>query len=807
MKNYIFCCIVFCGLTDKVVAQVIENNINLYGINLPQEKIHIHFDKETYLPGETIWFKAYLLEENLPSSRSTNFYAALYDETGKLIQQKLCPIFNSTTDGHFNIPDSLQSKYLICRAYTWWMMNFDSSFLFTKTIKLINNKPSIPYQKSIHKVILQFFPEGGEVIEGERNTIAFKANYGNGLPYAINGVIKKQQTGEVVMPLKSLHDGMGKFDITIEPNEKFYAEWADEKGVLQQTYLPKGKPVGVSLKMILQKNKLVFNIINKSVSDSLHILMYMYQKVFYSTNLLVTSSDPYTGVVPINTLPDGTMQLTVFDVNWHPVAERIAFINNGNYALNTKIINKAINLQKRGKNIIELEVADTVATNMSLSITDGEINKDYYDKTITTNLLLSGDVKGYVHNPAYYFTNTIDDILKEHLDLVMLTNGWRRYNWDKMLAVTIPAIKDNPDNYLRVNGQLSKKVMNKENIDESVNLIIKTKDSTNNFYLIKPDNKGLIEQAGLIFYDSAKILFSFNKKKIWNTEMTFSTSNFTLKQPFAINNYNNYNTWDTVNILNQTASLLTYYGMVNNNTQFNKDKTLQTVIVKSSDRRNWKNDPLFKMNQRYADGLFRGPSGYDFDVMHDDMAFSKQDIYNYMVGKVPGITVNFSGGVKSFTTTDAKSAIGIVKGLILFINERRAENDEIASLNIEDIAYVKYLDTYGAELGLPHALCFYLKKGDDLIDRRPKSTDLQSVKIAGYSPIKEFYSPDYTQSNTSASVDSRITLLWLPNIITNSSNRKIPITFYNNDFSKKLRIVLEGINDEGKMVHIEKIIE
>ena len=124
-------------------TQSVENSINLYGANFPQEKIHIHFDKESYLPGETIWFKAYILEENLPSGRSTNFYAALYDEQGKLVQQQISPIFSSTSDGHFVIPDSLQSTQLICRAYTRWMLNFDTTMLYSQSIKIINNNTPV----------------------------------------------------------------------------------------------------------------------------------------------------------------------------------------------------------------------------------------------------------------------------------------------------------------------------------------------------------------------------------------------------------------------------------------------------------------------------------------------------------------------------------------------------------------------------------------------------------------------------------------------------------------------------------------
>ena len=141
-------------------AQSIENSINLYGTNFPQEKIHVHFDKEVYLPGETIWFKAYVFEENLPSERSTNFYAALYDENGKLIQEHLSPVFSSTTDGHFKIPDRLQSKEQICRAYTSWRMNFDTTLFFSKAIKLINKNAKVQHQEK--KARQHLFPWGGD---------------------------------------------------------------------------------------------------------------------------------------------------------------------------------------------------------------------------------------------------------------------------------------------------------------------------------------------------------------------------------------------------------------------------------------------------------------------------------------------------------------------------------------------------------------------------------------------------------------------------------------------------------------------
>ncbi len=809
-KVHFVCCIIFLVFcSSRLNAQTIENSINLLGTNFPQEKIHIHFDKESYLPGETIWFKAYLFEENLPSERSTNFYAALYDEQGKLIQQQISPVFNSSSDGHFIIPDSLQATQVICRAYTTWMLNFDTSLLFTQSIKIISSKVSANRSDANKTTSLQFFPEGGDIIEGVVNTVAFKASYNNGLPFYFEGAIKKQETGEVMMPLNIMHDGMGKFDLDFKPGDKYYAEWIDNNGIKQQTWLPAAKSRGVSLKLTVQKDKLYFNLLNKTGSDSLHVLMYMYQKVFYKTSIKVSAAEPFTGMVPVSALPSGTMQLTVFDANWQPVAERVAFINNNNFTINAAVITKEISTQKRGKNSIEILVADTIPANMSLSISDADMNGEVTDNSIVSNFLLKGDVKGYIHNPAFYFTNNTDAILRTKLDLVMLTHGWRRYNWANMMVQKMPAIKFPADEYLGVYGQIGKETMNKMEKEERVNLIIKTADSTSNFYSMLPDKAGLLRQTGLVFYDTAKVYFSFNKNKTNNNQIAFGKFNFTYPVSNAINNYKDYLLPDTAGVVsNPNTSLFEYYVANNGIKKYNDEKTLTGVTVKTGGRRNWQNDPLLKMDEKYASGMFSaGATGYSVDVVHDEKSWTKLDFYNYLRSAMPSILIG------NFNLTSGRPLTYNGKSVLVYIDEQLMTTSELENLSLSQVAYMKLIPYFmgsgpeGGSSGLMPALAVYTRKGDDLIDRRPTDKDLGLVKIAGYSPIKEFYSPDYSQSNTTTGTDARTTLLWLPYIFTDAANRKVPIIFYNNDFTKKMRIVLEGINDEGKMIRIEKIIE
>lgn len=796
-------------ISAELRAQTIENSISLYGANFPQEKIYVHFDKEVYLPGETIWFKAYVFEENLPSERSTNFYSALYNEQGKLISHSVSPIFGATADGHFNIPDTIKTSQLIYRAYTSWMMNFDTSLLFSKAIKLTGNDIKKNSAAAEMTSALHFFPEGGTLIDGIKNTIAFKANYNNGLPFDVVATLKKQETGEEVMPIKSLHNGMGRFDLDMEPGSKYYAEWMDHKGQLQQTWLPLAKQAGVSLKLTIQKEKLFYNIINKTGSDSLHVIMYMYQKLFYKNSVAVAAAEAFTGMVPVGKLPSGVMQVTVFDSRWQPVAERVAFINNNNFSTDASLSTISVNMQKRGRNTLEISVPDTIPANMSLSISDADMNAAGMGNTIISGLLMKGDIRGYVHDPAFYFTSNTDADLKAKLDLVMLTHGWRRYNWNDMALQKTPVIRSTADEYLGVYGQVSKNLMQNMDKEEQVNLIIKTIDSTNTFYSIKPDKDGLLKQSGLVFYDSAKVYFSFNKNKTNNSQIAFSKFNFTYPALYPIADPRGLLAPDTTGVVLQPGlSLFQYYSSNNGIRKFNEEKTMQGVVVKAGAGRNWKNDPLVKMDERYASGLFSGGSvGYSFDVLHDEKAWTKPDIYSYIRNNIPGLMIG------SFNLASGRSLSYRDKPVLVYIDEHEMTTSDLENLSLTQVAYIKLLPNFlgrGPEdggTGINPVLSVYTRKGDDLIDRRPTEKDLGFVKVAGFSAIKEFYSPDYSQANNNSGTDARTTLLWMPYLLTDKGNRKIPVVFYNNDFTRRFRIVLEGINEEGKLIHIEKFVQ
>ena len=149
----------FFFVTSSLKAQSFDSVLNTLDTKYPQEKLHVHFDKNFYNPGETIWFKAYLFSGNVPSLISRTLYAELLDDQGKVLQRKTAPVAESGAAAAFDLPVNLSSSRVFVRVYTRWMLNFDSSFLFLKAFPIVtaqkeSSKPVVSQQAAY----LNFFP-------------------------------------------------------------------------------------------------------------------------------------------------------------------------------------------------------------------------------------------------------------------------------------------------------------------------------------------------------------------------------------------------------------------------------------------------------------------------------------------------------------------------------------------------------------------------------------------------------------------------------------------------------------------------
>lgn len=223
-------------------VEQINTIVNKYIAEHPQEKIHIHFNKNNYVIGDTIWFKAYLLNANNGnrlSSISKIIHLLIVDPNGKE-QRLILPVDKGMSAAQIILSDSLYQpgKYMI-NAYTQVMRNYNAAYFFNHTIQIgvqdqsnsinyaSNNLKSLAAKKvnidtATKKLIIDFFPEGGSLVNGIRSKVAFKATDQNGNSLSIKGFIADER-GDKVALFKTLHKGMGIFALTPKLGAKYLA--------------------------------------------------------------------------------------------------------------------------------------------------------------------------------------------------------------------------------------------------------------------------------------------------------------------------------------------------------------------------------------------------------------------------------------------------------------------------------------------------------------------------------------------------------------------------------------------------------
>lgn len=765
----------------------------------PQEKIYVHFDKSYYNPGETIWFKAYVFAGIDPSETSKNFYAELVDEQGNVFSQKTAPIAFSGASGSFDLDSNLNKRIIYFRGYTISILNSDTSFLYTKAIRILTTKGTAAKTSPVAKTTtVKFLPEGGDWVLGLPSKIAFIATDQQDLPVAISGSIVDNK-GTKLTDFKTLHNGMGQFVLIPEEGKTYSAVWKDASGKQYTTALPAAKTQGVILKITDDNGNKRFSLYRSNeVAEELkqvHVVGYINQQMAFESNINLENRLTAAGIFPTGELPSGILQITLFDKNFKPVAERISFVNNRNYELDGDAYFTQKNFTKRGLNQVEILLTDTIPANLSLSIVDADLNEaSPMDDNIISRMLLTGDLRGKITDPYYYFFSNADSAAI-HLDMVMLTHGWRRYNWENVMAgkTTTPRWKES--NYLSLNGKIAGLLPNSFSTDLQLVGILQTADSAKNFINLPVQRNGNVSMEGLVFYDNAKLFFNFNKKSLTFDKSMLIVDNG-LRKGFN-------------KIIPDTAMKLglpeVSAAIAANNLKYNK-MTLQAnrLMAKSNIMENITVSAKVKtakekMEEKYVSGLFSGDAR-GFDLVNDPLASAYMDIFQYLQGKVAGLQISTGGGEPSLSWRGGSP--------VVYLNEMQADISMLQSTPVSDIAYVKVFRPGESIVsgGGNGVIAVYTRKGGDVTPDQ-NARGLSYVQLMGYSALKQFYSPDYaTVSERHSYDDLRSTLYWEPNIFLDKGRRRLRLKFYNNDITKKFRLVMEGFNAFGRLIHVEKEI-
>lgn len=776
---------------DKI-TQALEQ----YAKRFPQEKVYLQVDKDYYGAGETIWFKAYVLLQGQPSLSATNLYVELIDKTGKIVSKKLISIGGATGSGAFEVPELMPAGQYQIRAYTAWMLNFDPEYLFYKDIEIFDSQHpgNLPTKPAGNDFAVNFFPEGGNAIVGVGGRIAFKAIDQQGLPIEVNGIVQNLK-GETVALIKTTKDGMGMFDLTPVAGETYKAVVQTSKGQQKTVLLPVIKASGVGFKLFNKGTRIFYQTLpsakDNPVFNNMFIVAQMQQHVVYKAKLNAAEGQ-LSGFIPTANLPSGIVQFTIFNSDGLPLAERIAFVRK-NDQLTIGIQNTKINNQPRQKNILEIKVPDTLLTSLSIAITDADqvvLSPD--QNNILSNLLLTSDLKGYIANPAQYLKD-MEPATMQGLDLVMMTNGWRRFTWDKILHNYLPDIKYPYEQGLLLKGVATMNKGANPLANGRVDFILKQPiDTSTAFSSVTTNDRGEFAVDRLQFVDTVNVFYRANDpNKAWKDinvkfdphffeTQTIAAMPYPFKEPQPIES----------NVLNS------FLNTVNENNAVYRSISQKPVFLKEVNVKEKRLSKAQTVEARYATGMFSAGDGYAFDLTGGENG--ALSIFQYLAAKVPGLVVNMAEATPSLNYRGGPP--------VLFLNEMPTSVGMLNNINIQDVAFIKVLrPTFvGGFGGSNGAIAIYLRRGGD--SKSDVDTHgFEKFRKAGYDIVKEFYAPDYTvRKDIHILQDKRLTLYWNPNLIADTLTHTARISFYNNDFTRRFRVVVEGMAEDGKLGHMEQ---
>ena len=318
MKKIFLNCFVLLLMTfyaEKAQAQIYDSVINLYEQQLPLEKMHIHFDRTMYNKGETIFYKLYVLSGLEWTTLSKNVYVNWYDANGNYIKQTVAPLLKSSAKGSFEVPPNYKGDFIRLKAFTRWMLNDDSIFIYEKNIPV--NDGSIAKTKTItaSKTRVDVFPEGGVLVNGLNSKVAFKATNGFGIPVFIKGFLVNDKN-KVLDTLKIAHDGMGTFKLKPVAGEKYQLNWTDENAQKGITPIMAANKEGVIMKLSMDVEKAYVQVERTAEVPQnfkhLRLLVHQNQHLLYNVEFKGEERLMQKAGLPIEELPTGVVQFSLF---------------------------------------------------------------------------------------------------------------------------------------------------------------------------------------------------------------------------------------------------------------------------------------------------------------------------------------------------------------------------------------------------------------------------------------------------------------------------------------------------------------
>jgi hypothetical protein len=428
------------GFSQDGILDTLNQKFQAYRQKAFQEKLFVHIDQNFYLTGETLWFRIFNVDATMhkPVSVSKVAYIEILDKKHKPLVQSKVQLDENGGNGSLFIPATLASGNYTVRVYTQWMRNFSQDYYFHKSITIVNPfiVPEFEKEKIADKPSVTFFPEGGNLVAGVKAKVAFQISSSTGKSSSASGFIIKDNS-DTVATVTALKFGLGNFYFTPQLNAVYKCILKDEQGNLFTYPLPKVYEEGYAMALI-DSNEQVLRVRVNFRSTNQHSPTHVFLFVHARQIILKAEAKPlypHEAIFTIDKskLPAGITHFTIFNEALKPVSERLYF-KSPSEVLKIQMQSSQASYSTRRKislDILSSSESGAVPADLSLAVYKVDSLSAVTPDGILPYLYLTSDLRGSVESPEYYFSDDANVIAMA--DNLMLTHGWRRFNWDDVL--------------------------------------------------------------------------------------------------------------------------------------------------------------------------------------------------------------------------------------------------------------------------------------------------------------------------------------------------------------------------------------
>lgn len=792
--------------SSRILSQVRE---------YPQEKLYMQTDKSYYSAGDSVWFRAYLVHASLhiPLNLSHYIYVELIDKDCKVIvRQKIAPVQPSFFCGQIQLSEKMKTGWYTLRAYTRFMRNLKEPYFFHKqifvgnlllnrenskksSIKTSDKIPSVNVNSTTPELKLddvQFFPEGGALISGVNQTIAFKALAPDGYSTSVSGRVT-DETGTEVAKFSSEYLGMGRFELKAEAGRHYFAICRNKSGEEQKVSLPVVTNKQLSLTLSQDSNQLVFHVLRPEKTpfkDTLYLIAHLrgmpiIQKVIPPGIQTISQSTKGLGT--------GIVQVLLLNNSLEILSQRLVFLYDEYSMTQLKLDTDRSIYKTRDVVHTKLQLSEQTGASlkgmMSVSITDDkDVKADPFHRSIESYLLLESDLKGEIERPDDYFSPW-NDSTSHRLELLMLTQGWNRYDLPSVLA----GINEKGANFdvelgTVISGKLNSIFTGRPVANNSVSLYVKGNDV---FFAskTKTDKDGSFSFSCPDFPDGTTVRLEAPGKGIKATEIVMNEDSF--PEVSCSSTLSSFSLVKDTSISSETRSLLE-----KSRARWKSENGQLTVILKAVEIVTDKKD------KQQTFRLDRGASYFGSNFTLDMKTLQSTNSMMNAFYQIPGFSMQQKPDVKN--NAAAYRYLINNKDVVCFVDNSQIETEELMNISIDEVEMIDVLKdpTYTALYNTNSVIvCVYLKRGRmNEVDNSPKASQKIFTPL-GCSVPSAFYVPGYSSSSERQDLkpDLRSTIYWNPFVITGAEG-KTEFQFSTADSKGPFTVIIEGITTDGRII-------